>query len=788
MLERAFKYEYTRQQWIECCLDDEISADIEKLAFHLIVHGPQDDSQGPKKAYRIARCSGGRVSNCVCFESQEELMSGFNQPGLVMEIRTNDRDMNVFPLRWRIFQRNVCSPLNIAVDLCHMAAFVEKGCHYFWRVNACNFDLEHGKVQFVRNIRNNSREIDEEQYIRNMPPIVADAAMEAMRSFIKARYGIKGGLLSRMTGYSKLMAYWERPFDLHIVYLKYFIGDDFAKLFPYEEKNCYAKLCDYLGVRPPKSVRKAYTYNPYAILWYLFFQAWGIRDINMLQPFLLLDDSIGNFQLGKFVYDRKKRKIIRYGFEHGRLWRALEWYLLWLKEEKGVKYFCEYLYAVTLHPLFGWQMDTMDAFYEYREKMPKIIRDAVLRDGFTPEIHDAVSEEINCLTWQEKNVRIVYPAELLMLECRIDDYQFQLVPDSKNFRYIGIHMHNCIASYRQRVLEGDSAIIVVTVGEAYAACVEIDANKNIVQALGTFNRQLQGRALQVCRYWAQKMQLPIATDQLNLGSGKDLENIPVEPLPATEGRAGQRKSADHWLDFEKQIQKGKGFFSIAIGSSRRATHVVQPPPWKRFASEREYINYVFPPGKYMYEAAISGEHEAQLALAVLYSHGKVLAADSERAGYWQQLATGIHRDVRKNYHDECLLLALARAKMRAENNAVKIQENTWRYRMPAYHNMEYEPQKCSFSGIIKAISNRGVQMVLREIDQKDLVLAILGTDKKTISVLYANMSYRAGERIREEAAFLKGRGVCISWCKEAQRKIVNVARGLEDRGEIIIGH
>ena len=79
-------------------------------------------------------------------------------------------------------------------------------------------------------------------------------------------------------------------------------------------------------------------------------------------------------------------------------------------------------------------------------------------------------------------------------------------------------------------------------------------------------------------------------------------------------------------------------------------------------------------------------------------------------------------------------------------------------------------------------------MVLREIDQKDLVLAILGTDKKTISVLYANMSYRAGERIREEAAFLKGRGVCISWCKEAQRKIVNVARGLEDRGEIIIGH
>ena len=200
----------------------------------------------------------------------------------------------------------------------------------------------------------------------------------------------------------------------------------------------------------------------------------------MLQPFLLLDDSIGSFQLGKFVYDREQRKIIRHGFEHGRLWRALEWYLLWLKEEKGVKYFCEYLYAVTLHPLSRWQMDTMDAFYEYREKMPKLIRDAVLRDGFTPEIHDAVSEEINCLTWQEKNVRIVYPAELLMLECRIDDYQFQLVPDSKNFRYIGIHMHNCIASYRQRVLEGDSAIIVVTVGEAYAACVELDANKNII--------------------------------------------------------------------------------------------------------------------------------------------------------------------------------------------------------------------------------------------------------------------------------------------------------------------
>ena len=785
MLERAFKYGYQDRQWIECRQAEEISADIEKLDFCLFVHGPEEETERGKAVMFAAYCRGGRVTACASGKAGAISPAHAAWPGLAMEVYTDGMTAAVFPVRWRIFQRDVYSPLNVAVDLCTIGAPIETGRHYVWRVNAGNFDLARRRVRFVRGReRGKFGYAEAETYIRDMPPIVADAAIEAMQANLRLRYGINGGLLSRMAGYTKLMAYWERPFDLHIVYLKQFIGKDFAALFPYEEKNCYARLCRYLGIQPPKSVRKAYTYNPYAILWYLFFQEWGILDANLLQPFLRLDDCIANFALGKFVYDKEKQRILRRGSEHGRLWQAMEWYLLWLKEKRGTKYFCRQLYRLTVDPLRRWQMDTLAGFYEYYGRMPAILRETVLQDGFTAEIHEAVREEINAATRQEQDVSITYPANLLALECQISGFQFRLVHETKSFRYIGIRMHSCVASYWQRVLDGDSTIATVTESGKYTACIELDAGRSIVQALGCCNEPLTGRCLQVCRYWARKMQLSIATDQLARGSCADLTDCRVEALPDRDVGEGQRDAVDSWQEFAKRIENETGFFVAASKASRQAAHVIQPPPWKRFNSEKDYISYVFPGGKPMYAAAAAGDHEAQLGLAILYGYGKAIALNPERAGYWAQLATGLHRGIPKRYQDECLMLALARAKMRVEA-CTDIKTEGWQYRMPVYRHRRHPAAGLCFSDIV-SLEPKSMQLLIREAGQKELALAMAGADEGVASVVYENMSCRAEAWIREEIAFLQKCGVGQRRFKEAQQKITNTLRSLEDKGEILL--
>ena len=142
----------------------------------------------------------------------------------------------------------------------------------------------------------------------DIPPIVADAVLEALREGTFLVEGIRPSVLSGITGKAKIMAFIRRPFDLNVVFLKDFLcmsDTEFDSIFPYKEKNIYQRICRYLNIRPPKSLRRAYTFNPYAIVWFMLFLQWGIRDINFMRPFFLLDVRIGPAYIHQFRYDRR---------------------------------------------------------------------------------------------------------------------------------------------------------------------------------------------------------------------------------------------------------------------------------------------------------------------------------------------------------------------------------------------------------------------------------------------------------------------------------------------------
>ena len=88
-----------------------------------------------------------------------------------------------------------------------------------------------------------------------------------------------------------------------------------------------------------------------------------------------------------------------------------------------------------------------------------------------------------------------------------------------------------------------------------------------------------------------------------------------------------------------------------------------------------------------------------------------------------------------------------------------------------------------FEDIVQ-IDDRSLQLVLREVDTKDLSLALKATPKEVADKVYKNMSKRAADMLREEIEFMGP--VKIRDVEEAQQKVVNVIRNLEDKGEIVI--
>lgn len=85
---------------------------------------------------------------------------------------------------------------------------------------------------------------------------------------------------------------------------------------------------------------------------------------------------------------------------------------------------------------------------------------------------------------------------------------------------------------------------------------------------------------------------------------------------------------------------------------------------------------------------------------------------------------------------------------------------------------------------IVLLDDRSIQQVLREVDGKDLAIALKGQGENVQEKIFKNMSSRAAEIIKEDLEFMGP--VRVSQVEEAQQKIVAVIRKLEDAGTIIV--
>ena len=85
---------------------------------------------------------------------------------------------------------------------------------------------------------------------------------------------------------------------------------------------------------------------------------------------------------------------------------------------------------------------------------------------------------------------------------------------------------------------------------------------------------------------------------------------------------------------------------------------------------------------------------------------------------------------------------------------------------------------------ILALDDRSIQRILREVDNNELGIALKGSGEEVQNVIFNNLSKRLAAMIREEMEFMGP--IRLKDVEEAQQKIVNIIRKLEDAGEIVI--
>ncbi len=85
---------------------------------------------------------------------------------------------------------------------------------------------------------------------------------------------------------------------------------------------------------------------------------------------------------------------------------------------------------------------------------------------------------------------------------------------------------------------------------------------------------------------------------------------------------------------------------------------------------------------------------------------------------------------------------------------------------------------------ILLLDNRAIQTVLREVDNNELAVALKNANEDVKQIIFDNLSSRLSTMIKEDMEFMGP--VKLKDVEDAQQKIVNIIRKLEDSGEIVI--
>lgn len=214
-------------------------------------------------------------------------------------------------------------------------------------------------------------------------------------------------------------------------------------------------------------LKKEYAENPLSLLTFRRLKDAGFRDLNLYNKVIQNQDfmeEINNAPRKALIF------FLRYSLKHRSEIATLNNFL---KTKDG---FNNDENAEEMD-FYLDKYDAMEMFQKYFRHIPKQLRKDILKDGFTTFNHDALAN----LTYRVKNKKITFKYSQMQqaLEDDIDGYFFRLPQNSFQLCEIGTALHNCVASYAEKVSKNESTIVYVKKDDKYQLCIEVQDNEII---------------------------------------------------------------------------------------------------------------------------------------------------------------------------------------------------------------------------------------------------------------------------------------------------------------------
>ena len=220
------------------------------------------------------------------------------------------------------------------------------------------------------------------------------------------------------------------------------------------KSDIYNEFCKKAKIKSYRTLRKCYAERPKILLTYIKIRDCGFSDLNLYNR-VLLDEKNAR------IFDRTELD-------------ALKKFALFSIKRRGELCTMNTLLKGNLKH-FDEKIDAIEMFKKYFERIPEVLKEDILKNGFTLFNHDALSN----IAYQaeHENVAFEHTEAEKSLEDSVAGFEFRLPADKYELCKIGTSMHNCVASYADEVIEKECTIVYAAKDGEYALCIELRGNK-----------------------------------------------------------------------------------------------------------------------------------------------------------------------------------------------------------------------------------------------------------------------------------------------------------------------
>ena len=314
------------------------------------------------------------------------------------------------------------------------------------------------------------------------------SAMEQLHSLLNSYAGKLISFNTCIHGEELLTGICRFPYEPNIIRIVN-TADTGLKFSDGEENSSdiYNIVCNKLGIKSYRSLRKAFYTNPLCLLLIRRLKEYSFTDTNIIQDILCNEASVQFLQLPQMPQ---------------------KFFTQWLIKERGERP------AWNVLKKADWKTeeysDALIMFNTYFALITPAMREDISKDGLTLYQHDILAKL--AIDAETQNVPFTYSPEQRSLECNIDGYDFMLPLDSQELRNIGSNLHNCVASYKKRVLDGRCIIVFAKKDRQYRLCIEL-RGKDVWQQRADRNATPVGEDLKVLTKWERKHQLTFSENR-----------------------------------------------------------------------------------------------------------------------------------------------------------------------------------------------------------------------------------------------------------------------------------